>query len=237
MPDRILQLKQVTKRYGTANDPASTEVLRGIDLEVEPGESLAIVGPSGCGKSTLLNIIGALDTPTEGTVTLRGRDLQALSTDQRAALRNAEIGFVFQHHYLLPQCDALENVLIPTLATGAPTNASGLRDRASELLGRVGLAQRLHHQPGALSGGERQRVAIARALINQPAILLVDEPTGMLDERTAATIVDLLAELNQRDNVTLMMVTHAQAFARKQQRMLHLSEGQLHPVAPSEQTA
>ncbi len=164
----------------------AVDVLKGITLTIEPGRSVVIVGPSGCGKSTLLNIIGGLDHPTGGRVLLEGQDLAVLGDEELARIRNRQIGFVFQLHHLLPQCTVLENVLIPTLATRDKSSPRSLRERAETLLRRVGLADRMSYRPGELSGGQRQRVAVARALINQPKLLLADEPTGSLDESTSA---------------------------------------------------
>jgi ABC-type lipoprotein export system ATPase subunit len=217
----LLQLTGVTHRYG-ADEP----VLRGIDLSLGAGESLAIVGPSGCGKSTLLNIIGTLDRPASGRVTLGGRDLATLNDDQLAAVRNGQIGFVFQSHHLLPQCTALENVLVPTLGQASSARHEA-HDRAQGLLQRVGLGHRLHHRPGELSGGERQRVAVVRALINRPKLLLADEPTGALDADASAALAELLVQLNAEQGVALVVVTHALDLARRMGRVLALRRGVL----------
>jgi lipoprotein-releasing system ATP-binding protein len=262
MPDTpILELENVVKQYQAPDGAAATAVLRGITLAIAPGESLAIVGPSGSGKSTLLNIMGTLDRPTSGRMLLEGRDLADATDDALAAVRNRRIGFVFQLHHLLPQCTALENVLVPTLAPGArqadvarpawagrgergaasatvaaatvPHGAEreSPEERARRLLSRVGLAERLSYRPGQLSGGERQRVAVARALINKPAILLADEPTGSLDRASAEDLASILAELNHEDGVTLVVVTHSSALASQMSRRLELKDGQLAPVA------
>jgi lipoprotein-releasing system ATP-binding protein len=257
----ILELENVVKRYQAPDGAAATAVLRGITLAIAPGESLAIVGPSGSGKSTLLNIMGTLDRPTSGRMLLEGRDLADATDETLAAVRNRRIGFVFQLHHLLPQCTALENVLVPTLAPGArqadvarlarpavgnveppqprldkPAVPHGAErespeERARRLLLRVGLAERLSYRPGQLSGGERQRVAVARALINKPAILLADEPTGSLDRASAEDLASILAELNHEDGVTLVVVTHSSALASQMSRRLELKDGQLAPVA------
>ena len=221
MPDPIVQLEGITKRY----DGTEADVLAGINLTVCPGDSIAIIGPSGCGKSTLLNIIGTLDAPTAGTVKLDGSDLYAMSETKLAEVRNKRFGFVFQDHHLLPQCTAIENVLIPTLA--GFTGAADAEPRAVALLNRVGLQDRIHYPPSELSGGQRQRVAIVRALVNQPDLLLIDEPTGALDDHAAAGIVDLLVELNQQDNVALLLVTHDARLASRMKKTLRLTEGGL----------
>lgn len=224
--DPLLRLTNVTKRYAGVGD-ASVSVLAGIDLTVERGESLAIVGPSGSGKSTLLNIIGTLDTPSSGTVELEGQDLSQVRGAALAALRNRRIGFVFQAHYLLPQCTVFENVLVPTLATNNEVIRDGAPDRARRLLERVGLGQRLKHRPGQLSGGERQRVAVVRALINEPQLLLADEPTGALDRVSADQLGRVLLDLNRETRVTLIVVTHALSLARGMERLLELRDGRL----------
>ena len=216
----------VTKRYAGVGE-ASVSVLAGIDLTVERGESVAIIGPSGSGKSTLLNIIGTLDTPTSGNVELEGQDLSQLRGAALAALRNRRLGFVFQAHYLLPQCTVFENVLVPTLATNNEVIRDGAPDRARRLLERVGLGRRLNHRPGHLSGGERQRVAVVRALINEPQLLLADEPTGALDRVSADQLGQVLLDLNRETRVTLIVVTHALSLARRMERMLELRDGRL----------
>lgn len=220
----ILAVQGLTKTYPDAGGGLIT-VLSGIDLTLHRGQSAAIVGPSGCGKTTLLNVIGTLDTPTAGSVTIAGNDITTLSENQRAEVRAKKIGFVFQEHHLLPQCTALENALIPTLAKGI--NRKGSEQRATELLNRVGLSDRIHHRPDALSGGQRQRVAIVRALINRPALLLVDEPTGALDSNTAKQIMDLLLELNQAEQTAMLMVTHAADLASRMDQTLRLEQGKL----------
>ena len=191
------------------------------------GESVAIIGPSGCGKSTLLNIIGTLDQPTSGSVWLDGQDLSQQNEQQLAAIRNQQIGFIFQSHHLLPQCSVMENVLVPTIAEKKSKTRGGALERAEKLLRRVGLGERLHHRPGQLSGGERQRVAVVRALINQPQLLLADEPTGALDRASAQGLAQLLVELNREEKVTLIVVTHAIDLARQMGRIVELRDGQL----------
>jgi len=227
-PGPILELENVTKRYDApAGGGDVPPVLAGISLTLRAGESLAIVGPSGSGKSTLLNIMGTLDRPTSGRVLFDGQNLASLGDEALAAIRNRRIGFVFQLHHLLPQCTALENVLVPTLAGAATAPASEMQDRAQQLLERVGLGERLAYRPGQLSGGERQRVAVARALINRPALLLADEPTGSLDRAASEHLASLLAELNREQGVTLVVVTHSAALAAKMARRLELRDGHL----------
>ena len=247
----LLQLTNLSKRYA-APGGGSLAVLDDISLTVNVGESLAIVGPSGSGKSTLLQIIGTLDHATSGRVELDGKDLSQLDELQLAAVRNRQIGFVFQSHFLLPQCTVWENVLVPTLASPSPLGVPALAGspgssattagpakagtpsaeepaitRAERLLKRVGLAERLHHFPGQLSGGERQRVAVVRALINQPQLLLADEPTGALDHASAENLGQLLVELNREEGVTLIVVTHSRELAQRMGRVLELKDGKL----------
>lgn len=225
-PVPLLELRSVSKSYP---GPTQVPVLRGTSLSVANGESVAIVGPSGSGKSTLLNLLGTLDTPDSGSVWFEGRDLTGLSPKELATLRNRRIGFIFQNHHLLPQCTVLENVLIPTLAEQrrAPEEAVA---RARQLLDRVGLGHRIDHTPGRLSGGERQRTAVVRALINQPALLLADEPTGALDRASAGEITRLLTELNLKDGLTLIVVTHSEELAGLMGRAVELRDGQLVPL-------
>jgi lipoprotein-releasing system ATP-binding protein len=222
-----LRLEHISKSYPTRRDPLV--VLQDVSLEVEQGQSVAVVGPSGSGKSTLLSIIGALEPPTSGHLTLDGCDPAKLDEPRLAAFRARRIGFVFQDHYLLPQCNVLENVLVPTLAFGRADRAA--LERATLLLERVGLADRLDHRPAELSGGERQRVALARALINRPAILLADEPTGNLDRGTAMRVGELLLELQRQEQMMLIVATHSQRLAELMQRRYELDEGRLRPLA------
>jgi ABC-type lipoprotein export system ATPase subunit len=222
----LLDIRNLTKTYRAPHGGDAVDVLRGAELQMEAGETLAIVGPSGSGKSTLLNIIGALDHAESGEVLVDGRNIAGLGSDDLASYRNTTVGFIFQLHHLLPQCTILENVLIPTLVQPKRDNAA-LQQRAEKLLEAVGLAQRMNHRPGELSGGERQRVAVARALINRPKLLLADEPTGALDRVSAAKLVDLLTELNREQGVTLIMVTHALDIARRAQRVLEIRDGKL----------
>jgi lipoprotein-releasing system ATP-binding protein len=229
MPENnpVLTLTQVAKWYDALEGGQPVYVLRDINLEVRPGESLAIIGPSGSGKSTLLNIIGTLDRPNAGQVVLAGQDLSRLDELALATVRNRQIGFIFQSHHLLPQCTVLENVLVPTLASKDEDIREGAEERARHLLQRVGLGTRLGHRPGQLSGGERQRVAVVRALINRPKLLLADEPTGALDRGSAQNLSELLAQLNAEDGVTLIVVTHALDLASRMGRTCELRDGTL----------
>jgi ABC-type lipoprotein export system ATPase subunit len=229
----MLELINVAKSYPpcllskTERVAAGVCVLRDITLKVEDGQSIVIVGPSGSGKSTLLNIIGALDRPTSGEVLLDGRDFAKLDETELARIRNREIGFVFQLHHLLPQCTVLENVLVPTLAHKDNTLKKETRERAVNLLQRVGLEEHLLHRPGELSGGQRQRVAVVRALINSPKLLLADEPTGSLDADASKNIAELLVELNRSEKVTLIVVTHSLELAERIGQIWELRGGVL----------
>ena len=223
----IVELTGVAKRYDAIAGAAAPWVLDAIDLSVIGGQTLAIRGPSGSGKSTLLNIIGALDRPSAGRVLIDGADLAPLTDNQLATLRNRAIGFVFQSHHLLPQCTAIENVLVPTLANRDKSRRRSAAGRAVQLLGRVGLADHLHHRPGELSVGQCQRVAVVRALINEPKLLLADEPTGSLDRVAADGLVDLLVELNRTDRVTLIVATHGQQIAARMDRVVQLRDAHL----------
>ena len=214
----MLKVSNVSKDYG------AVQVLRDISFSFTGGTSVAITGPSGSGKSTLLHIIGTLEKPSSGQVEINNTDPFTLSEPELARYRNADIGFVFQDHHLLPQYSVLENVLVPTFAFKQEPDAT---QRAHELLKRVGLTHRTSHRPGELSGGERQRVAIARALINQPGILLCDEPTGNLDTATSETIADLLFELHSVEQNMLIVVTHNLALVSRFQQHLQLSDGRI----------
>ncbi|MCG8598885.1 MAG: ABC transporter ATP-binding protein [Verrucomicrobiales bacterium] len=205
MSEAILELKQVSKWYESAE---KRKILDGLNLSVSEGERFSIVGPSGCGKSTLLNLLGTLDQPSEGDVIVGGISTSGLGESEIARVRSEKIGFIFQMHHLLPQCTALENVLVPTLALPQRSDPEESSERARDLLERVGLAEKLNSQPGQLSGGERQRVAVVRSLINRPSLLLADEPTGALDEDNAKKLIELLADLNESESLALIVVTH-----------------------------
>jgi len=217
-----LVVEGVSKEFETPTGPLA--VLKGVSFSLTPGESLVVVGPSGAGKSTLLNIIGSLERPTSGSVRLGDLEVTGLTGEKLAFLRSRKVGFVFQDHHLLPQCTALENVMLPTLAVGASQEAP---QRARELLERVGLGERLEHFPAQLSGGERQRVAIARALINGPPLLLCDEPTGNLDRDTGDRVATVFLALAEERNVMLVVVTHNLEFAGRFSRRMELRRGVL----------
>ncbi len=220
-----LIVENVVKEYPTPTPAAPLRVLGGVSLKLHSGENLAILGPSGSGKSTLLHVMGGLDAPTSGTVTLDGQNPFALSEKELAHFRNRNIGFIFQDHHLLPQLTVLENVLLPTIAEGSPD--ASLKQRARDLIERVGLSERMTHRPAELSGGERERVAVARALIHNPVLLLADEPTGNLDRKNATAIGELLLELQKQENTMLVVVTHSLELADMLSRRVELEDGAL----------
>lgn len=225
----LLELQSITKSYTSdaSGEAAALPVLRGVDLRLTNGEAVAIIGPSGSGKSTLLNIIGTLDRPDTGTILLNGSDVTALREQELARVRSRELGLVFQLHHLLPQCTVLENVLVPTLAEGPEQRTEPPLERARRLLQRVGLSERLSHRPGQLSGGERQRAAVVRALINEPRLLLADEPTGALDRAASDNLAELLVEIHREEGVGLIVITHAPHLAARMGRVLELRDGLL----------
>ena len=224
--DVVLRAEGLAKTY--AEGSLRTPVFDGLDFEVHAGETVAILGASGAGKSTLLHLLGGLDTPTAGEVFVTGQQMSALSDAARGRLRNRALGFVYQFHPLRPEFTALENVMLPVLLNG--TSVPEAAARARELLESVGLGHRLEHKPGELSGGERQRTAVARALVNKPACVMGDEPTGNLDEKTAAHVFGQMLELNRAHRTSLVMVTHDRGLARKLDRVLELHEGKLREV-------
>ncbi len=227
MSRMLLELKQISKSYQTSPGAPKKEVLNDLDLFLDHGESLAIMGPSGSGKSTLLNIIGALDKPDTGEVFFEGQSVLGYTEDQISNFRNQQIGFIFQAHHLLPQCTVMENVLIPTIPIKDPKQKKESRSRAETLINEVGLWNQKDNLPGTLSGGECQRVAVIRALINQPRLLLADEPTGSLDRKNALSIMSLLNDLNKKLGLALIVVTHSLQIGSTMDHAFNLIDGVL----------
>ena len=224
--DAPLVCRDLIKRFDEGVD--SLEVLSGVNLKIEAGETLAIIGESGAGKTTLLQLLGGLDAPTSGEVSVFGQDMATLGGRERGELRNRSLGFVYQFHHLLPEFTALENVAMPLLLRRE--SLADVRAKATSLLERVGLGERLTHRPGELSGGERQRVAVARALVTQPGVVLADEPTGNLDHRSGERTLELMLELNAETGTSLVIVTHSNEISQRMGRVLELADGVLRPV-------
>lgn len=223
----LVELKHVSKTYREPGGVVEVPVLRDVTWQIGEGSSVAIVGPSGCGKSTLLNILGTLDEPDSGEVLFEGESVRGCSAERLSLLRGSKMGFIFQMHHLMPQCTVMENVLLPTLALPKEMRDAGAVERARDLLVRVGLEGRQQWLPSKLSGGERQRVAVVRALINQPRLILADEPTGALDEKNATALTELLLELRQVLNLSLVMVTHHPEQAARMDEVWRMHEGGL----------
>lgn len=223
----ILELENIYKSYNNHSESSHREVLENISLKINKGDSISIVGPSGCGKSTLLNILGTLDKPTSGLLKIDNDDISILSDKKLAEIRNQKIGFIFQLHHLLPQLNLLENILLPTLIVKDRKLKESAQSRAMDLLKTVGLEDKISQYPGQLSGGECQRTAVVRALINQPDIILADEPTGSLDQESAEQIGDLLSRINKEQNVALVLVTHSMELAKKMNVIYKLNNGKL----------
>ncbi|MDP2337569.1 MAG: ABC transporter ATP-binding protein [Bacteroidota bacterium] len=222
----LLKLNQISKSYFSGKIPKGRVILDQLDLEVNSGERIAIVGPSGSGKTTLLNLIGTLDRPDSGEMVFENQKLSGFTDQQLAQFRNEKIGFVFQLHHLLPQLTLFENILLPTL-TDKKLQGKETIEHAQKLINRMGLAEVAHQKPSELSGGECQRTAVARALINRPGLILADEPTGALDQKSSGILADLLVELNKEEGVTLIVVTHSMDLAKKMERIYRIENGKL----------
>jgi ABC-type lipoprotein export system ATPase subunit len=219
----LIELKQIFKTYHIGD--MQVPVLKGVSLQIDAGELVALMGSSGSGKSTLMNILGCLDRPTTGEYWLNEKEVGRFSADDRANLRNHSMGFVFQSFNLLPRASALENVVMPLSYSASTISDKEARSRGREMLGRVGLQDRLDHEPSQLSGGQQQRVAIARALINRPPVLFADEPTGNLDSNTSSEVLRMFQQLNQEDGITIILVTHDPVVARHANRVIRISDG------------
>ncbi|MCC7145974.1 MAG: ABC transporter ATP-binding protein [Phycisphaeraceae bacterium] len=224
----MIQMRDIFKTYHLGE--VDVPVLKGVSLQIEPGELVALMGVSGSGKSTLMNILGCLDHPSSGEYWLDGQEVSGLSSDQRANLRNRKLGFVFQNFNLLPRTSALDNVAMPLTYSAQHLSERQARQRAADMLKRVGLDDRMHHEPSQLSGGQQQRVAIARALINSPPLLFADEPTGNLDSRTSQEVLEMFTQLNRQDGLTIILVTHDPHVAQHAQRIIRIHDGVI--VAP-----
>ena len=222
MSEPVIRMEQIIKRY-YIGQPNELQILNGIDLTVEKGEFVSIVGESGSGKSTLMNIIGVLDRQTEGRYFLEGRDVNMMRDEERSAIRNRRIGFVFQNFNLLPRANALKNVMVPLMYS--EEHIKNQKEKAMEMLEMVGMQERVLHRPNELSGGQKQRVAIARAMINDPAIILADEPTGALDSKTSHMVMDLFHELHEKQGKTIVLITHSQELAAETQRIVTIRDG------------
>lgn len=223
----VIQLENISKSYDNMDGSSSQQILNKVSLNIDKNQAIAIVGPSGSGKTSLLNILGTLDTADSGIVRMNQDDISEYKNKQLAELRNLNIGFVFQSHHLLPQLNVLENILLPTIPLKDKALKKGSEKRALDLLGKVGLLDKIYNKPGQLSGGECQRVAVVRALINKPDVILADEPTGSLDEKAAKQIGDLLSQIQKEEKIALVVVTHSNDLARKMDRIYTLSNGAL----------
>ena len=224
MSEPVIRMENIIKRYYEGK-PNELQILNGINLEVNEGEFVSIVGESGSGKSTMMNIIGVLDRQSEGNYFLEGKDVNLMSDDERSAIRNNRIGFVFQNFNLLPRANALKNVMVPLMYN--PNRQKNRQEKAMEMLRMVGMEDRATHRPNELSGGQKQRVAIARAMINDPAIILADEPTGALDSKTGHMVMDLFHRLHEEQGKTIVLITHSRELAQETQRIITLSDGNI----------